>query len=475
MFSNSVRQSPHINHPGLRLVIVVVPVLVVLAMGLTLSWPQPVYVLGALGAFIGALIFLQWPILGILVLVASTTIIPVTISTGTKTALNVTVLMVPTLLGLWFFDMIARKRHFQMYFTWSVFASIGLAIAALMAFVLGQLPWFALNPAPLTAQLGGLAVFLFSVGAFLLTVHQIDDSKWLERIVFLFLGLAAVQMVATMMPNILPFRKVFHPLNSSLILTWLIALAYSLSLFNRRLNIVWRIVMLLIVALAFFLTLYRLRSWASGWMPGLVAVLVITWAWRPRLGMVLGVICAGVALVFMNDIISVVILQDNFYSVDTRLAAWRILIELIDVNPFLGLGPANYYWYTPLFSILGFSVQFNSHNQYVDIIAQTGFIGMAFFVWWAIAIARLGWRLRNKVAAGFEKAFVYAALGGLVGTLFAGMLGDWILPFVYNVGLNGFRGSIVGWLMLGGLVAIDRIYHEKEAKEAAVAVPEGEQ
>jgi O-antigen ligase len=170
----------------------------------------------------------------------------------------------------------------------------------------------------------------------------------------------------------------------------------------------------------------------------------------------------------MDDIIGVVILEDNFYSVDSRLAAWRVLGELISVNPFLGLGPANYYWYTPLYTILGFNVQFNSHNQYVDIIAQTGLIGIAFFGWWATAVARVGWRLRNKVAAGFEQAYVYAALGGLVGTLFAGMLGDWILPFVYNVGLNGFRGSIVAWVMLGGLVALDKIYEKKQAAEAVL-------
>jgi hypothetical protein len=462
MFSSSVRQSPPINHPWVRVLIIVVPLLVVLAAAFTLSWPQPLYVLGGLGALIGALIFLQWPILGITFLVASTTIIPLTVSTGTKTSLNFTVMLVPALLGLWFFDMIARKRHFQLYFTSAVFAGIGLAIAAFLAFVLGQLPWFALTPAPLTAQVGGLAVFLFSVGAFLLTIHQIEDQVWLRRITFLFLFLATLQMVATMMPNILPFRRIFHPLNSSLVLTWLIALAYSLSLFNRRLNMGWRVILLLIVVLAFFLTLFRLRAWASGWMPGVVAVLVITWAWRPRLGMVLGVLCVGVSLIYMNDIIGIVILEDNFYSVDSRLAAWKVLLELINVNPFLGLGPANYYWYTPLYSILGFNVQFNSHNQYVDIIAQTGLIGIAFFGWWAFAVARLGWRLRNKVAAGFEKAFVYAALGGLAGTLFAGMLGDWILPFVYNVGLNGFRGSVVAWLMLGGLVALDRIYREKE-------------
>jgi hypothetical protein len=39
----------------------------------------------------------------------------------------------------------------------------------------------------------------------------------------------------------------------------------------------------------------------------------------------------------------------------------------------------------------------------------------------------------------------------------AGMLGDWVLPFFYNVGLNGFRSSMLGWLFLGGLVSIEQM------------------
>ena len=48
------------------------------------------------------------------------------------------------------------------------------------------------------------------------------------------------------------------------------------------------------------------------------------------------------------------------------------------------------------------------------------------------------------------------AFGGLIGTLVAGTLGDWVLPFFYNVGMNGFRSSILTWIFLGGLVIIER-------------------
>jgi len=61
------------------------------------------------------------------------------------------------------------------------------------------------------------------------------------------------------------------------------------------------------------------------------------------------------------------------------------------------------------------------------------------------------------VPEGFARAYVYGALGGLAGTLVAGMLADWLIPFVYNVGLAGFRTSVLAWLFLGGLVAMEQV------------------
>ena len=154
------------------------------------------------------------------------------------------------------------------------------------------------------------------------------------------------------------------------------------------------------------------------------------------------------------------------YSVLTRVEALRILLEIIKVNPFLGLGPANYYWYTPLFPILGYNVSFNSHNNYIDIVAQIGIFGLLFFVWFFWELARTGLRMLPTAPEGFERAFVIGVLGGIAGTVVAGFLGDWIIPFVYNVGLVGFRSSIFGWVFLGALPALD-IIQKKRAAQAA--------
>jgi len=133
------------------------------------------------------------------------------------------------------------------------------------------------------------------------------------------------------------------------------------------------------------------------------------------------------------------------------------MAQIIKINPVLGLGFANYYWYTPLFPIRGYAVSFNSHNNYVDILAQTGFVGLVCLLLFFWQVGWLGWRLREQAPAGFAQAYAYGALGGLAGMVVAGMLGDWVLPFFYNVGQSGFRSSMLGWLFLGGLVSLEQM------------------
>jgi O-antigen ligase len=149
---------------------------------------------------------------------------------------------------------------------------------------------------------------------------------------------------------------------------------------------------------------------------------------------------------------------DNSYSETTRLEAWRIIGEIVKVSPFFGLGPANYSYYTSLFPILGWYVQFNSHNNYVDIVAQTGIIGLLCFIWFIFEVMRFSWRVYKMVPkGGFLYAYVVGTFGGLTATFVAGMLGDWFLPYVYNATIRAMRTSIFPWLFLGGLVAVEQI------------------
>jgi hypothetical protein len=52
---------------------------------------------------------------------------------------------------------------------------------------------------------------------------------------------------------------------------------------------------------------------------------------------------------------------------------------------------------------------------------------------------------------------VNGVLAAWVGAIVIMMLGDWILPFVYNIGFPGFQASVLLWMFLGGLVALERM------------------
>jgi O-antigen ligase len=155
----------------------------------------------------------------------------------------------------------------------------------------------------------------------------------------------------------------------------------------------------------------------------------------------------------------------------TRVAAAESMRDLIAYSPWLGFGPANYHFYTPLFPVLGYRVMFNSHNNYIDVAAQTGVVGLAIFVAILLAVLWKTVRLARCSPDGFEKAYLMGAIGGMVGTACSGMLGDWIIPFVYNVGVRGFRSSMLFWLFAGGVLAIDRLRREQGRAAPDAAAP----
>ena len=410
-----------------------------------------------LGAGMAA-VFLRWPPLGLATLIVASLVVPFAVGTGTQTSLNATVLLLPLLLGLWVLEMM-RRKELRLLPSRPIPPLLALCGVAVLAFAAGNLPWFLFaQTAPLRAQLGGLAVFLLSAGAFLLVAHQVRDLRWLQALTWLFLALGGFYMVGPLAPELGRFtgRLFQHGATGSLFWTWLVAVAFSQAVFNRKLHLLWRLALAGLALATLYVGLFQGRSWASGWLPPLAAMAAVLWAGAPRLGAPVGLV-AGPVFAFGWQRIIAVVMSNQEYSFMTRLEAWRIIGEIIKANPLLGLGPANYYYYTPLFPILGYYVVFSSHNQYVDLVAQTGLLGLACFLWFAWEVGRLGWRLRARVTEGFAQAYVYGALGGLVGTLAAGMLADWILPFVYNIGLAGFRASVLGWIFLGGLVALEHM------------------
>lgn len=422
---------------------------------------------GLLGLVLAA-VLLRWPAAGVVMLIPATLLAPIAIGTGSESSINAPMLLLLLLAALWLFDMVALRRQIDVHLSRPLVALIALAAVAALAFLVGQMPWFPLaRPAPIRAQIGGVMIFVLSLAAFALAAHQVKTQRTLQALTGVFLGVGAIFAVGHMLPGLKrPMFTLFQfGSTTSQFWTWMVALALGQALFNRRLHPAWRLALAALAVVTLYSSYVIIDGWKSGWVPALATALVLVVLRYPYalLGLAAGAIVFGPA-------IADGLLASDQYSAATRTEAWALIGEIVKVNPLLGLGPANYYWYTPLLRISGYyGLQFNSHNQYVDLVAQIGLVGLAVFAWFVWEIGRFGWRLRQRAPEGFALGYVNGALAGLAGSLVAGMLGDWILPFVYNVGFFGFRASLFTFLFLGGLVALARIL---DSQSPAAASPD---
>ncbi len=381
--------------------------------------------------------------------------------------IGLTAIIVLGLTALWLFDMIVVKRKVLLLKSPAIPPLPAFLGVTILAFLNGQIPWYPIDPAPMDGQVGAILILFVIISAFMLAAHQIKDIVWLKWMVFLFLGLGTVFIAASLIPQLRYIAIRFLPpqiSSGSMFWTWMTTLAFSQAVFNKKLGNPVRAGLGLVVLTILYISLVPARAWISGWLPPLLALFVIMWIGLPRQA-IYATLAGGTALLIQaqNLLDNLIYVGDNSYSEVTRLEAWRIIAQIVKVNPILGVGPANYSYYTPLFPILGWYVRFNSHNNYVDIVAQTGILGLICMLWFIWAIMKVAWRAHKLVPeGGFEQAYVYGMIGGIVATFAAGMLGDWFLPYVYNATIRSLRTSIMPWLFMGGLLALEQILLQRQ-------------
>lgn len=396
-----------------------------------------------------ALVQLRWPVLGLILTLAGGMLVRYSGPSG----INVAVVGIAFMLGIWFFDLFVIQRKIDFIKSKTMLPVGILTIVSLLSFVIGQLPWLVFaEHAPLGAQAGGLVLYLLSFGAFILVANQIRSLSWLERLTWSFIALGIVYVLGRI--SGLPVDNYFPNglIAGSMFWTWLIALIFAQALLNNRLPLFFRAFLLLVVAIALYELFFQLYDWKSGWLPALITIAGIFVFRFPRLAKIAAPFVLLPALYYL----ATRAISSDAYSWGTRLDIWLIVIDIAKISPIFGLGFSNYHFYTILVPIRGFYLYFNSHSQYVDLFAQVGLLGLVSYLWFFWETTRLGWWLRERVPPGFAQAYVYGALGGIAGTLVAGFLVDWTLPFFYNIGMAGFRASMIAWIFLGGLVSLEQ-------------------
>jgi O-Antigen ligase len=441
---------PGVSQLRLRPLLVIGELLLIAALAYAASRREMLLLL-VLPLCVGVVLsFLRWPSLGLIAATVAGIVVPFLGPSG----LNATMILIALMLGLWLLDMMVRRGQTQLVASRTFWPLLSFLIVAAFSFGFGQLPWltFAVH-APLGAQLGGMSIIVLSAGTFLLAAYQVHDLRWLSMITWAFLATGAFSvLLRSVLPEFgLPTRH-FLPQVGTVFYIWLIAMAFSQAWLNENLHRGWRLALGALVLVTVYVLFVLKFADKSGWVSvfACIAVIIVARSWRAGLALVP---IAGLSALFMWSRL----VSSDDYSISTRFDAWVIMARIIRINPLWGLGFANYYWYTPLFPIRGYAVSFNSHNNYVDIVAQMGLVGLVCFFWLLWEVGWLAWGLRKEAATGFARAYTYAVLGGLAGMVVAGMLGDWVLPFFYNLGLNGFRSSMLGFLFFGGLVTIQQL------------------
>ena len=153
-----------------------------------------------------------------------------------------------------------------------------------------------------------------------------------------------------------------------------------------------------------------------------------------------------------DDVRGVDITPEN-YAVVERLAHWQAALNMARENPWTGVGFGNYEAAYPGYRLVNWKFPLgHAHNYYLNVLAETGMIGLLTYgLLWAVVIF-VSWRARqhpNAVArlttAGLLGAWVYLMVHSLTDNLFVNnlflhigvMLG--ILAVLHSETWNGYR------------------------------------
>ena len=146
----------------------------------------------------------------------------------------------------------------------------------------------------------------------------------------------------------------------------------------------------------------------------------------------------------------------------SRLVLIERVIEVTMRNPITGLGPAAYRPYANMAPLqYGRAFWITSADQLPQQLRghlrphRPGGAGAVSLVHGARWLGWLG-GCAGASSSGFVAGYVNGMLAAWAGIMVVMLLLDWFLPFVYNVGFPGFQASVLVWLFLGGLVAIEQ-------------------
>jgi hypothetical protein len=386
-----------------------------------------------------------------------------TIPTGTESRIVVSLVIALGLTGLWLVQMLVIQKKVQIKP-----APVNKPILSFVAVSVVAYGWSTLLRDPLVfvpssfpvTQAAALMVNILLPMLVLLVSNKIEDTRWLRWLTWIVIGLGTLRIISVLFS--LPTGILIDNGSRGLFTMWVGAMAYSMALFDEELSRLKRVLLLVLLTGLLYYYFVKNDLWLSGWLPLGIACVVITLARSRRLFIlvsVLGLIYFGVNFDKYYQEIYVGNMNEGSGQ---RVDLWATNLDLVAKHPLFGVGPAGYAVYYMTYHPDNAR---STHNNYFDVVAQTGVIGFGIFLWMFATFVRIGNQVRRRSLGqrNFHEAFANATLAGCIGALAGMMLGDWVLPFAYNQTISGFDNAAFTWVLLGGMVSL---YHIQNARAA---------
>ncbi len=383
------------------------------------------------------------------------------IGTGTQSSIVDSLLLTILFVGLWIVHELVVNHGFHLHPFPVNLPIIGFMITVPISIVWGFIfrdPSVVWWDTFFYVQLATATVMIMLPSLTLLIGNRVKDL----RIVKIVAGMMVVTAVIGLAGDEQWIN--FHVQTGGLFTMWVVALTMGLAVFNRRIPVVGRILLAVIAGAWIYYRFGQNISWLAGWLPPFVVLGVIAYLRDKRLVLIMlvvGAVLIGTNLGYYQHALS----AESAQSGGTRLFAWSTNLGLAVRHFLFGMGPGGY---APYLVAYYPNWALASHSNYIDILEETGIVGLIFFVWFFARMAILGYNLvkRTRGRGDFLEGISVVLLAGIVGCIFSMVMGDWLVPFPYTQGINGYDYIAYSWIFMGFALVLDRLTRESELEGA---------
>lgn len=395
-------------------------------------------------------------------------VLPFSLSTGTMSVIVDSLILTGLALVMWIFLMITKSKVYfirKSDFNKPLFSYFILVPISLVWSLIFRDPLVNTWGSFIFVQIAATLIMILLPALTFFAGNIIDDLKVWKIMVVIFLAFGLVGYLYEVRYT-LNLEKYFSFIllevkTEGLFTMWIISLSLGLALFDRTISNPLKIALVGLAGLWMYYRFWQNTSWMTGWFPPLVVVFTL-FLMKSKKAALMFLLSLILLIAIRADYFSHALFLEQGESGSTRLSAWAISLWLTSKHFLFGTGPGGYAaYYMSYFP----SNAMATHNNYLDVIAQTGIIGFGLYLWMFFALFKISLRVIRKVKGkgDFTDALAHAVFAGLIGCIVAMGFGDWMIPFPYTQGIVSFDYILYSWLFLGAILSLEGLLlNEKE-------------